>query len=388
MDSERIKELLRHHIEQNLSSAEESDLMNTISKMSKDQVENLIDEFYDTIPDTLHMPDSDAEIIFHNIIKHYKRVRRLSLIRWISSAAASVIIILASYYFAKTYIVSDNEGISVVNDFAPGGEKAMLKLADGSIISLDNVKDSTLMDGTKIKVQDNKLICIDDSKKQVEEIKYNTLYTPRGGEYKLALPDGTNVWLNAESSIIFPTVFPSNERRITITGEVYLEVAKLSGKVPFIVELKDKATIEVLGTHFNVNAYENEDGIRTTLIEGSVKVVSSATDESYIISPGQQALITKEGSLSVAEVNPEDVISWKNGRFMFDRADIKTIMRQLERWYNIDVKFEGEIKQDFGGAISKNVNLSKIFEMLEMAGDVKFEINDSTITVLQKSKRR
>ena len=124
------------------------------------------------------------------------------------------------------------------------------------------------------------------------------------------------------------------------------------------------------------------------LIEGSIKVVSSATNESYIISPGQQALITKDGSLSVAEVNPEEVTSWKSGRFMFDRADIKTIMRQLERWYDIDVEYEGDIKQDFGGAISKNVNLSKIFEMLEMAGDVKFEINDSTVTILQKSKRR
>src|SRR3989339_1950690 len=128
MNSERIKELLRHHIEQNLSSAEESDLMSTISKMSKDQVENLIDEFYDTMPDTRHMQDADAEIIFGNIINHCKRVRRRSLIRWVSSAAASVIIIATSIYFAKTNIGSDQDSIHVVSDFTPGGEKAMLKL--------------------------------------------------------------------------------------------------------------------------------------------------------------------------------------------------------------------------------------------------------------------
>jgi len=352
--------------------------------MADSERETLIEELIEKLPSDHKLSRADSDIIFKRILKVVNR-RRRTIIRYSLSAAASLLLLVSGFYFAEKFIFSDINDKQLLSDLSPGGEKATLQLADGSVVKLDNSKDSTLLekDGhLTIKVQDNKLLYKNETNER--EVKYNLLTTPRCGEFQMELPDGTNVKLNAESSIKFPDKFSSKERRVMITGEVYFEVSKMAGNTPFIVECGDKARIEVLGTHFNVNSYENEESIKTTLVEGSVKVYSSLTNNSVIITPGQQAAISNNGSLTVREVDLDEAIAWRNGRFIFEKADIKTIMRQLERWYNVSVDYKGEFTQYFGGAISRKVNISKIFELFENTENIKFELRDSLVTIYEK----
>jgi len=386
MNKDRLLELFKLHIQEKLSKKEESEFLNEIYSMSDEQRESLIDEFIDKLPVEHHLGKADAEKIFRNIVRPVTKGRTF-FVRFSISVAASLVIAFSGFYIADKYYNSSEDTISVVNDIAPGGEKAILTLADGSVVRLEGSSDSILVskkNDVTIQVKDNKLLYKKDPKAQAREIKYNMLSIPRGGEFQMVLPDGTNVWLNAESSIKFPDEFPSDESPVMITGEVYFEVTKMSGEKPFIVEFKDKARIEVLGTRFNVNAYENEGSVRTTLVEGSVKVVSPLSKNSSVISPGQQATITGDGLLSVKEVDVDEVIAWKNGKFVFDKANIQTIMRQIERWYNVDVVYSGTYTKHYGGAISRKVNLSRFFEILELSGELKFGLNDSTVTVQEK----
>ena len=387
MKNERLTYLFNRYLEQKLFDNEEIELMKEISGISDEERESLIDEFYDKLPLTHHLDKRDAERMFSKIVFKSLKARKKVLLRRAISIAASVIVALTAIYFTTDYFIQNHKEYIASQDITPGGEKAVLTLSDGSVVELTSSKDSILTNKENdvvIKVENNKLLYEKKTKAKGSEIKYNTLTTPRSAEFQMTLPDGTNVWLNAECSMMFPVSFSSKERKVYITGEVYFEVTKTVDKRPFIVELADKAKIEVLGTHFNVNAYDNEAGVRTTLIEGSVKVQSLVTSDSFVITPGQQATISKNGQLSVGVVDIEEAIAWKNGRFIFEKADIYTIMRQLERWYNVRVEFEGAINTHFGGAISRKVNISKIFEMLEMTNEVKFKLNDSTVTVLGK----
>lgn len=384
MNNDRLQELFKLHLENRLPEVERDEFFNYIYKMTDSQRESLIEEFFDKLPVDQHLSKTDSDLIFKRVMKTANR-RRSSFIRYSVSIAASLLLLLTGYYFADKFYDFGLQSSSVSRDISPGGEKAILTLADGSIVKLENSKDSTLLDrggSLTIKVQDNKLVYKNEVKGR--EVKYNLLSTPRCGEFQMVLPDGTNVKLNAESSIKFPDNFSLKERRVMITGEVYFEVAKLADNKPFVVVCGDRARVEVLGTHFNINSYENESSIKTTLVEGSVKVISSITNSSIIITPGQQASVADDGSVSVNEVDIDEAIAWKNGKFIFEKADIQTIMRQLARWYNVEVEFKAEFTQYFGGAISRKVNISKILEMIETTGDVQFELRDSIVTVYKK----
>ncbi|MDD4639399.1 MAG: FecR domain-containing protein, partial [Bacteroidales bacterium] len=366
---------------------EEIELMKEIYSLSDNDLELLIDRYYDTHPVSHSIDRKEADIIFNKIIRKSRRKGSKYILKRVVSVAASLIIALTAIYFAKDYFKQETNDYWVSRDIKPGGEKALLTLSDGTVVDLSISKDSLLLDkknNVTIRVIDNKLVIDNIPKTKSAELRYSTLTTPRAGEFQMTLPDGTGVWLNAESSIKFPETFSEKERKVYITGEVYFEVAKTADKRPFIVELTDKAKIEVLGTHFNVNAYDNEGGVRTTLLEGSVKVESAMTGVYQVISPGQQATITESGNITVDKVDIDEAIAWKNGRFIFEKADIQSIMRQLERWYNIKFEVQGEIKSHFGGAISRKVNISRIFEMLEMTNEVKFRLDDSTVIVLDK----
>ena len=253
------------------------------------------------------------------------------------------------------------------NDVLPGGNKAILTLGDGSKIILDNAQNGALatQGNTAVMKKSNQLVYNASnavSGSLLEKILINTIATPRGGQYQIILPDGSKVWLNAASSIKFPTIFRGEERRVEITGEAYFEVAH-NAKMPFIVSNGD-AEVRVLGTHFNINSYEDENVLKVTLLEGSVKVLRSTTNESKLISPGQQAQLTHNGSIKIAEVNANEVIAWKNGYFHFDRADIKSVMRQLSYWYDVEVVYEGSIPtQQFGGDMQRNLTLSQVLNI-------------------------
>ncbi len=283
------------------------------------------------------------------------------------------------------------------NDIAPGGNKAILTLADGSTIVLDSASDGTIGIQGNIKVQKlrNGLLAYTVNGKQVtqnDEAFYNKISTPRGGQYNVTLSDGSKVWLNAASSIRFPVVFIGNERKVEITGEAYFEVApqllNKEKKMPFIV--KHQATtgkgveIEVLGTHFNVNAYEDEDQVKTTLLEGLVKVSSPAKDKqtSRILKPGQQAGINTNGKINVIEdADTEEAVAWKNGRFQYKSADLKTILRQMSRWYDVDFVYKDYVETPFSGQLPRTENANKMFELLELTGEVNFTIEGRKIIV-------
>jgi ferric-dicitrate binding protein FerR (iron transport regulator) len=266
------------------------------------------------------------------------------------------------------------------NDVSPGNNKAILTLADGSSIILDDARDGaiTQQGGTKVIKIGGKLAY--HTTGNSSEIEYNTITTPRGGQYQVELPDGSRVWINAASSLRFPTAFTGNERRVEINGEAYFEVAK-NKSMPFIVKVND-AKVEVLGTHFNINAYDDEGIMTTTLLEGSVKFVSS--DKISILKPGQQSQLSKDGQVKlINDVDIDKVMAWKNGLFVFDNSDLETVMRQLSRWYDIDVVFRTRnVATSFVGEIPRTSKLSDILKVFELASKLQFEIAGKKVIVM------
>ena len=283
------------------------------------------------------------------------------------------------------------------NDIAPGGNKALLTLANGSTIVLDSAHDGTLAQQgtTKIIKLDGGALAYragTDSKGQttdqtIGQTGYNTIATPRGGQYRIILPDGSKVWLNAASSLRFPAAFTGSERTVELTGEAYFEIAKNAEK-PFHVRVPSGGTdgkdmdVEVLGTSFNVMAYANEEKIHTTLLEGKVKVKRGTLAEN--LSPGRQAIVDQNTrGMEVADANIEQVVAWKDGLFRFRETDIRELMRQVERWYDVDVVYRTDRgDQDFTGVVSRSKNVSALLQMLELTGTVHFKIEGKRIIVL------
>jgi transmembrane sensor len=211
---------------------------------------------------------------------------------------------------------------------------------------------------------------------------YNTIETPKGGQYRIDLPDGTMVWLNAGSSLRYPNRFAGQERKVALTGEAYFEVAK-NKQMPFRV-VSGKQVVEVLGTHFNINAYTDEASVKTTLLEGSVNVLLQETHQSELLNPGQQAVVKYNGSSIVVQpVKVEEAVAWKNGYFMFVDADLESIMRQLARWYDVEVAYEGNLGSlKFGGMVSRSKSIAQTLRILELTGNVRFKVAGRRVTVM------
>lgn len=301
------------------------------------------------------------------------------------SAAAAIILFISSTAFYFLYQKNNKATaqnvpiIQPVKDIPPGINNAVLTLADGTAIVLDTAGNGALAQQGGMKVlKINGQIAYEKSGHNTLQSApvYNTITTARGNQYQVVLADGSKVWLNAASSIRFPSSFMGNERKVEITGEAYFEVAKNPAK-PFKVIIPsspgpdsyraDRAEIVVLGTHFNVNTYPEEDDVRTTLLEGSVKINKGS--ETQMLTPGEQARLTSGAMTLKKNVDISQVIAWKDGFFVFSNADIKTIMRQVARWYDVEVNFEGGIPHEgYTGKVSRNVSLSKFLKVLELNG--------------------
>jgi hypothetical protein len=319
-----------------------------------------------------------------------KKRKRSLLSLWKPYAAAAVfisVIAIAAVYFYKPKKENDNQTAKHLTkkeqqftDISPGTKKAQLTLGDGKVISLDSARSMQLKekDGTLIDKQSGKLV-YDDGAKHNGEILFNTLSTPRGGEYQLVLPDGSKVWLNAASSLRFPTRFEGKQRTVFLNGEAYFEVAK-NAKMPFQVIPDDGMTVEVLGTQFNVMSYGDEKEVRTTLAEGIVKVTK--IKKSVLLSPSKQAVMLKaDQSLVVSDANVDKALAWKDGMIEFDGDELPYIMRQLSRWYDIDVYFLGEVPTGrYNGSIRRQAPLSKVLEILKLAG-VQFKLENKKLMV-------
>ena len=330
-----------------------------------------------------------ASIIDMDIPSHRRLFRRLAV-------AALILLSIGAggYLFWRSHTHSDlvnaRQSVPVLaHDAAPGNNKAQLTLDDGRTITLDSAQNGVLASQTHttvVKLDNGRIGYRADQAESPATVAFNTLTTPRSGQYQLSLPDGSQVWLNAASSIRYPTAFIGKERRVTITGEAYFEITP-DPSMPFIVDVSSSATdpkndlqVQVLGTHFNVDAYTEDSSVNTTLLEGAVRVTRGASAQT--LSPGQALLAHAQGRLQlVTDANVRKAIAWKNGRFLFQNDDITTITRQLSRWYDIDFQFEGTIADHYTGQISRQVNISRVLKMLEAAGGISFSVDGKVVRV-------
>jgi len=305
--------------------------------------------------------------------------------RWVAYAAAVVLVIAVGMVAALVKkkpapVVVEAPKQDIVKNIPPGGNKAILTLANGATISLDDRKKGDIArDGNAqiVKGGDSGTLIYHAVAGNQQAVAYNTISTPRGGQYQLVLSDGSKVWLNASSSLHFPTTFGSAERAVELTGEGYFEIAKNTAK-PFSISVNG-VRVEVLGTHFNINAYRDEPVVRTTLVEGAVKV--EAGGQAMLLRPGQQAVAGTSLRLNT-ETDLEEVMAWKEGIFNFKNLDIESIMRQISRWYDVEVVYAGGKKPEghFSGMISRNTPALTVLKMLEYGG-VHFTIESKKIVI-------
>ncbi|HWI94208.1 MAG TPA: FecR domain-containing protein [Flavisolibacter sp.] len=392
MSDSRLKYLLDSYITKTISPEEEQELFYLIASGNFDE------QIKEYMSDAWHMEYSElmnkqqSKKILDAVFSH-ERAKVVSIqqpskrkLIWVAASillvAASVTIFLIVGNHATTSTLSKNQNKQITNDVMPGTSGAILKLDDGSSVVLDNASNGNLLQqGNTLVVKNGASISyVNGNVPDERQVRYNTVETPKGRQFQLVLEDGTKVWLNAASSIRFPVAFVGKQRVVEITGEAYFEVAKNKQK-PFQV-MYNGSIIEVLGTHFNVNAYADEETMNTTLLEGSVKIVKGSNQR--MIEPGEQAQVHKDGSVhTTSNVNVDEVVAWKNNTFLFDNTDVRKLMRQLSRWYNVDVVFKGATGEPLTlyGTISRTATLSTVLKMLESTGDVKLSIEGNKIIV-------
>lgn len=329
------------------------------------------------------------KIDLHNRLSKNK-VRRLMPVRW--WAAAIIIFALGGLLVAIKYFSGNTKPYELTSDnniIRPGSNKATLTLADGKQITLDGAKKGRLFTLNHVSANND----VDSSvtyQKNTSEITrspqpYNILTTPRGGKYQLTLADGTKVWLNAGSTIKFPVDFAGSERVVEFSGEAYFEVAH-DARRPFKVAGAGQV-VQVLGTHFDINAYQDEDVVKTTLLEGSVKVygksrTSTSVAPEIIIKPNEQAVF-KNDQLSKVVVDADEFVAWKNGVILFRNADIHDVMRKISRWYNVEVEYQGQVGNDtYSGEIPRNAAFSEVLKILKL-DDINVKLNGRKLIVSQ-----
>lgn len=368
---------------------------------SPEEREQLLNWYRSQQPETVEWPsarETEEKQVYDRMLSNIDRhidasyPQPVPLSKWYYIAAAAAIFMVGSFATVLYLDKAAPEKVQVLtykNDVKPGGNKAILKLADGSELVLDGATKATFahQEGLNIaRISDGQL-AFDKQPKGAQTDsgtpKYNTISTPKGGQYRVILPDGTKVWLNAISSIRFPSYFSAGERRVEITGEAYFEVSK-NKQMPFRV-ISGQQVLEVLGTKFNINAYTNEPQINTTLAEGSIRLNRINTSESSILKPGEQAQLKTGNSRLAAKIVAADLdeaLAWKNDAFVFNDMPITEIMQQIERWYDVELVYSGA-KPDlrFTGIIPRNSNLSTFLRVLEGSGGLKFGIEHKKVFI-------
>lgn len=393
MMSPRFQQLIENYLSGKLTESERLELSSFIkNEGGPDALETAVEQQlqrreYAVTEDLPATENRMLRGIFEKV-NHEKRSKVVSLInkRWFRYAAS---IVLVSGLAAIAFFWNANKNSQEISktdqaipaEIFPGGEKALLTLADGRIIELDSATNGKLADqgGVRVVKLANGQIAYDLHGLPPGEVLWNTMSTPTGGQYGLVLPDGSKVWLNAASSITFPTVFHANERRVKISGEAYFEVAK-NKQQPFFVDVNGQS-VEVLGTSFNINSYKEENVIKTALVTGSVKVIKGKKE--YILTPGYEAIVDGTENILVQQANLDQVLAWKNGLFNFNGLELPVVMRQLERWYDVKVKYPDNIpKILFRGKIYRTAQLSEALEIFKMLG-VKFRLEGKTLIITQ-----
>ncbi len=411
MSKERVKYLFSQHIKRTASADERGELKALIgSGQYAEEIKQCILEIFEKEKGDYQLSENKAgQILSSILVKPIEAPRRRALdesdslehlpagkpgvtrnLSWIPKLAAAclVIAVLASgYYLLQNNLFKKNtttSGLTSGNDLPPGRDRAYLSLSDGTKIDLVNQEKQLLLNrhGISNDIENGELTYHASNSFS----GYSLLTTPLGGQYKLVLPDGSKAWLNAGSTLKFPNTFNRGRRSVEMTGEVYFEIAPDPGK-PFVVTVKGDANreeteIRVLGTHFNISSYADEPQLKTTLLEGSVEIKRKNTTKR--LKPGQEARIrqnSKDREISVKNVDASAAIAWKNGRFEFN-DNIRDIMRQIARWYDVEVQYEGDVEgKSFAGSIPRENNVSEVLRRLELTGKIRFSVEGRTITV-------
>ncbi|HZH97293.1 MAG TPA: FecR domain-containing protein, partial [Flavisolibacter sp.] len=306
-------------------------------------------------------------------------------LKYLSIAAALLVALGTASYFLlwdrKLPPVALNANKQNLAQPQPGGDRAVLRLADGSIVILDSSDNGAVENNAGVAIQnkDGQLYYkSQENLNQTGAVAYHTLSTPRGGQYQIKLADGTQVWLNAASTLRFPAAFSGNTRDVVLTGEAYFEVAKDPSKV-FSVQVGGVA-IQVTGTHFNVNGYNDDGTIKTTLLEGGVQVTSPPYTQK--LSPGEEANVTVKG-IQVRSADKEEAIGWKEGVFVFHNTPASTVVNHLARWYNLDVEYNDEVRTHLNATIKRNASIHQVLRLLEGTGDIKFQLKDKKLIIMK-----
>lgn len=377
MQSAKLKELISRYLSNDCTAAE------------KAFVENWYIEHHPVNPSQLTEAEleTDVNAIQEGLERLTDQPKRLILWTRISAAALMVLSLSVALYFYYPNKHAESYTQTTVPDIQAGGNKAMLTLSDGSKISLSDIKtgEIAVQSGLRIsKSEDGQIVYASvpklKSNQGQETPEYNTIQTPRAGKFQVLLPDGSLVWLDSESSLKYPVVFVGNERRVELTGQAYFEVAKSKGKSFKVISANQE--IEVLGTHFNVNAYANQSSVITTLLEGSIKVNLKDTKVGQRLKPGEQGVLTGR-TLQVEDVDVTQAVAWKNGFFVFDKEEVASVLHQLERWYDVDITTEGSFDDiKIGGVISRSKSLSEVLRVLQLTRKIKFKTEGRRIIAM------
>lgn len=404
MKKDRLQGLLRQYFNNTISSADCIELLDYLNSTDTDELINSIDEELLNLSEGPNFGGNQSQEVLRRIKSDPRFIQELSkpasqptkYIRlyqqsWFRIAAALLIFITAGLLVLryKNTIATNSQKTGngqKLSMIIPGGKKAVLTMANGKTIVLTGAPDGVLAKVGAVdvlKTRNGEIVY--DTKNEAatksNPVEYNTLITPKGGEYQVVLPDGTKVWLNAASSITYPVEFTGNDRQVKLNGEAYFEVAKNKAK-PFYVNINN-VKVRILGTHFNISAYSDDNIITTTLLEGSVNITKN--NSSSLLKPGQQAVIgSGSDKINVSEANIEDAIAWKNGYFIFSDENVTQIMKKVSRWYDVDVEYHGNLNdQRFGGTYYQSKSITELLQHLAAISKVHFTIQGRRVIVME-----
>lgn len=406
MNSQELKRLLEQLATGTLTAEQDIAFQELLKQASREEYLSILAAWEETLEQypAAELPD---DALIHRIenslnkentpvIPLYKKEvgrAKPAASRYLTVAAAVLVLLSIAmlFYIKKEKLTEKKLPALGLNDVLPGGNKATLTLADGRMINLDSAGTGTIANQSGITIEkttDGQLIynvaagtaSLGNGARGA--MSHNTISTPKGGQYRVNLPDGSTVWLNAASSLRYPVLFAADERSVELTGEAYFEIAKDKNK-PFLVHSKQQ-TLEVLGTHFNVSSYPDEESTLTTLLEGSVKVVNTIHKSMLTLKPGQQSQVDAKTTMAT-KVDAEESIAWKNGLFVFNEESIPSVMRKISRWYDLEVVYQGNVNdKDLKGTVPRFKNLSEVLETLELTGLVHFKTEGRRITVIAR----
>lgn len=388
----RLKQLFHKYIDHSLEKEEWVEFLDLITKSESaafaDEELTVLWLKYD-VSRIVDQEDIEQRILtritgLQGIEKRIPFFKR-KIVQQLSIAATLIIVAFAAF---STYYFVNKQDINPIStstvDIGPGKSGAILTLSNGTEMVLDDLNDGVVgtQKGASIVLKQNEVVYDSSAAQKEEEVAYNKITIPRGRQFRLVLSDGTKVWLNSASSLKYPTVFTGKKRNVEISGEAYFEVAK-NANMPFNVKINNQTAIEVLGTAFNVSAYEDEETIYTTLLEGKVRLlqhnlIKGNGKREAVLAPGEQAQVsyveTQNEGIKLIRTDTEQVMAWKNGLFNFNEKKLNEVMNQLSRWYDIDVIYEAEAPNiEFWGEMSRSLNLSQVLHLLKKSG-VNFKI--------------